>query len=545
MRYAPRVIDLHRVLSGGARRRRACVAGVLALGAALWVPGLGAQDARLALRVWTLRLPGTELGLDLPDLDGDGRVDLAIAHMAAPTGPARAVSLFLQGPRGDRFPATPAGTWPVPPDACAFAGGDLDPAPGGELLFLCPGRVVVLRRPAGGAGWGAHELVEVARVEGFFDYPEGGGLPVWDLVQDLDGDGLPEVLVPVREGYLLLARKADAPLAARGVLEVPPTLRFGPAFEGQLLNRFLTSTSRLRRLVPIDLDGDGRRDLVAYRERGLARFLQRPDGSFPRRPDREEPLQTVSAGAGAGGERKGSDQAFDDVRLDVSDWDGDGRADLVALRTVGELGLFESLRTQVILIRGRADGGFDEATPAAVILLKGVAGDPVFADWDGDGARDLILSSYRVDMFTNVKRALFDSMSIEYQIHLRRPGAAPFAPDPDHGFDVSVPLEALEKRGGMVPVELRADVDGDGVRDLVRRAPEGGLEVQLGRIESPLFGAKRLGFDGDRPLRVGLDRGEPPRVVDLDGDGRDELILEPHGGDDPRARVVRVVGTDG
>lgn len=519
-------------------RPRSLVVLLVGLALTAWMSSraLQAQDRGLALRVWMLRLPGTELGLDIADLNGDGARDLAVAHMTATSGLQRSISVFEHGPAASpRFSGSPAWVVSVPADACAFLAGDFDPGPGGELLVLCPTRVALLRRTG--------EVVDVARMEGFYDYPEDGGLPVWDLAHDLDGDGTLEVLVPTKDGYELYARVGGVgPLARKCVLAVPPETRFGPAFESVLLNRFLTATSRMRRLVVADVNGDGRKDLVAYRDKGLARFLQRADGTFPQRPDSEEPLDVVKQSESPGQEAKDGSEAFANVRLGLTDVDGDGRADLVASRTLGEIGLFESLRTQQLVFRGR-EGGFREDQPDVLLNIKGVSADPILIDWNGDGRRDLVVSSYRMDLFSNVKRALVESLGITYMVYLRREGEPWFGDEPDLSLEVDVPLEALEKRGGAQPVDLTADVDGDGTRDMLRRSPDGPLLVSFGAQTRGLFGGRRSGFD-ERVLQVGVPRSEPPRPVDLDGDGKDELVLEPFGGDDEAARVVRVVGVE-
>ena len=503
---------------------------LLALAAApLALLALRADDRDLALRVWTFRLPGTELGMWAADMDADGRQDLVIAHMTSLSGPARQVSIWLQGPRGSRFEPAPARVWDVPQDACAFAAGDFHPSPGGEVALLCPDRVVLLQGPTGAP-------LEVLRAPGFFDYPEDGALPPWDLVHDLDGDGLPELLVPTQEGYTLLRRGGpDHQLAPAGKVALPAQHRFGPGLETTLLNRFISSTSRLRRVVALDMNGDQRLDLAAYRKRGLARFTQRADGTFPAEPDQELELEVVAAAEREDKQREGTD-AFANLRINLADLDRDGRAELIATRTVGEMGMFESMRTQHYLFRGRPDGTWDQRAPGAIISLKGVSPDPELVDLDGDGRLDLAVASYRMDLLTNVKRAIFESMHIEYAVFLQRRDGA-FDDDPDWSLDLEVPLSTLEKRGGAQAATFRADLDGDGVKDLVARRADGALRVRRGRREG-----NDLSFpeQGERVVSVGST--EPPWVVDLDGDGADELVLEPFGGDDARARTVHLVG---
>jgi len=496
----------------------------LALGAGA---ALRADDQRLALRLWVLRLPGDVLSVAPADMDADGDLDLVVAH-GSPTG--RQVSVFLQGGLGERFADAPAWRWAVPSDACAVVAGDLDPRPGGEVLFLSPRRLVL--------GHDRGKLRALAELATFFDYPEENALPVYDLVWDLDGDGLVEVAVPTKEGYTLLRRQAETSLAAGGAVAVPSKLQFGPSFETILLDRFLTATSRLRRLSAADLDGDGRLDLVAYRDKGVARFLQGEDGSFPERPVAMTPLATLSgARAGAGGS-----EGFDNVQIALDDVDRDGVIDLVVTRTEGELGVFETLRTQQRIHRGRpgaAGAEWDEARPDVAINLKGVTDEPLLIDWDGDGRRDLILSTYRMDMFSNLQRAVTDSLTITYLIFRQRDRAAAeglFGEEPDFTLDVEVPLDVLQRRGGHKAALFDPDFDGDGVRDRVERTPSGELRVVMGRV---LDG--EVGFAEEAPIELTVGRTEPPRVIDLDGDGRDELLLEPFAGSALR-RTVRVVG---
>ena len=498
---------------------------------------LWADDSHLALRVWTFVLPGTELGAATADFNGDGKPDLVVAHLKG-KGAERELSIYFQGPRLKRFTSDkPQRRWAVPADACAFAVGDFDPQAGGEALFLCPTRVVLIR--------GAGETITAFKGEGFFDRREEAALPLWDLVQDLDGDGLPEVLVPTKSGYTVLGRSAKTSLKSRGTLEVPIDQSFGPAFEGKLLNRFLSTRLRLRRVVAIDLNGDKRLDLAAYRAEGLAHFLQRKDGTFPSKPDREEELALVKKAESKGGKKEGEKggEAFANVRLTLDDLDGDGAADLLVTETQGSAGVFSSLSARLVIFRGRAGKArlWNERKPEVVIRLKGLASDPLRVDWDGDGKRDLILSSYRMDMFTNLKRAVFKTLKIEYRVFLQQAKGPLFKRESDVNLEVEVPLDALGARGGHQAVILHADLNGDGLRDQIARRPEGGLRILLGKREKGFLGGTSLGFDTKHPAKLSIF-AEPPRVVDLDGDGKDELIFEPFGGDDLAARTLRVVG---
>ena len=81
-----------------------------------------------------------------------------------------------------------------------------------------------------------------------------------------------------------------------------------------------------------------------------------------------------------------------------------------------------------------------------------------------------------------------------------------------------------------------AELTGDGVRDMIAREPDGGLVIYPGALDGD-----EIVFDEADPLRLKIYRCLPPLAIDLDGDGVDELLLEPFGGDGPVHRTVRLV----
>jgi hypothetical protein len=128
-------------------------------------------------------------------------------------------------------------------------------------------------------------------------------------------------------------------------------------------------------------------------------------------------------------------------------------------------------------------------------------------------------------------------MTITYMIFRQGDGEGLLPDEPSFSIDAEVPLSVLERRGGIRAMLFTADLNGDKVRDMVARRADGGLKVVLGLMEDG-----EPGFAEDAPIRLGVGRTNPPWVRDLDGDGKDELLLEPFGGADLSARTVRVVG---
>jgi hypothetical protein len=496
------------------------------------------------------------LDVEVVDVTGDGRKDVVVAHLVGEGTPAvgRRVSIFTQRAGPEPFSAQASFMRDVPAHAVAFAAADLDPRPGCELAFLGTQGVSVLRSGAKDPPpWGAplSDLAVVSTQASFFENATVLGLPRWDLCVDLDRDGRLELIVPTREGYLVLKNDREKGLVPAAHLSLPTKDRYGPSLETKFLNRFLTFTSTLPRIVAADLDGDGRLDLVAHGQKGLARFLQRPGLGFGPEPDSERRLKVEGANDDA--EPRGElptrprRSAFANVRLQVADLDQDGFSDLVATRTQGEVGVFETLRTQFLVYKGGPEGwntGRDER-PSKVLNQRGVSMDPLLIDWNGDGDKDLIVSALRVDHLTNLGRAITKSMTITYAIYLYRGGKEVYPSEPDFTRDVVVDLSALERRGGAAYATFDADVNGDRLKDMVVRVARDKIQVVPGGIETGFFAGKRLVFDE----RASLTMNVPPNACvlarDVFGKGRDALLLMNPAPDDPERTRVRIVSVGG
>lgn len=530
------------------------VAAIVALGAASLAAGRAHARPGPPLKVHLLKAPGRVLDIAFGDVDADGKEDLLVAHLMGEGrdeggAPLRYISVFRQGEDGGRWGATPSLTRNVPSDAVAFSVGDFDGGKGDDVVFVGARMVSLLGRSASGGL--LEQISAVSSIEGFFDYPANGVLPRWDLAVDL-GSGRKDVLAPVKEGYVLFRNDARTGLARTGVIRVPSSERFGPAFETKFLNRFLTYFTSMPKLCAIDLDGDKRKDLLVYRRRGLARFLQKPDGAFSETPDDEKPLNIVEEAAKRG-KTKGADgkstDSFANVRLTLRDLDADGLPELIATKTIGEIGVFETLKTQIMIWRGtRATGGsttvlgagWNEGKVDRVIGQKGVTTDPQLIDWDGDGKLDLVCSSLRMDYFTNVKRAITKSITISYAIYLQKDTF--FSDEPDYTKDVTLDLDAIERRNGADNVSFIADVNGDKLRDMLVRSERGKLKVVPGGWDSGFFSGKTLTFKEDDAVEIDVPPNCDLEVRDIYRDGKgDVLVLTAPGPEDPERNNVRII----
>ncbi|WP_035647620.1 RHS repeat-associated core domain-containing protein [Bradyrhizobium sp. ORS 285] len=286
------------------------------------------------------------------DLDGNGRVDFVNAWQS---GGALALSIFIASADGTLEPRvdvvtqglTFGGTF-LPMDIDGDGRTDLVYAfdDGGKLgLTVFKSSIDAQGRPT---------LVPGAlNRAGPANLPSGGSL----LAVDVDGDGLTD-LVYVYD---------DA-----GTLGLLPLFSDGSAFAPSSTDVTATTLPSGGRLLPVDLDGDGRIDLAyaydaggklglgLYAARGRSGYIERPSGVVPK------PLPW-------GGTL---------IPLDV---DGDGCIDLVSMTTDPTTG---DLRLEVLQSNAR-----DAFVPRGLSVVKGAgAGATVMpARLAGSGRTDLLV----------------------------------------------------------------------------------------------------------------------------------------------------------
>lgn len=314
---------------------------------------------------------------------------------------------------------------------------------------------------------------------------------------DIDGDGLPdqvwaawdETVFPPLMHLFVRRALADGSLAA--VAEPIPAPVYG---------------CTLVRIAAVDLDGDGRPDLVLGGACGIRVYRQQPGGGFvqtqaitlPNYEQGDELLFADFDGDGkpdmlsSGGatwfrrwHQDASGQFVDAGTVDagiggvgpmrLADLDGDGVPDLVVV-SAG----VQSQRLSVL--KGLGGGAF--GAPVGIDTGDGWPSGIAIADVDGDGRPDILLSIYGSSQPGRV-------LVLQQQA--------------DHRFAITSRIDLGAQADGLV----LADVDGDGRLDAVV-AHASALGVLRGRGDGT-FGAEDLydapptGSPGGNGLGVGKD----------------------------------------
>ncbi|HEX4825724.1 MAG TPA: VCBS repeat-containing protein [Candidatus Polarisedimenticolaceae bacterium] len=509
---------------------------VASLAATLFaVSVVAARPQELSLRRVDLDLPGPP-SLILPvDLDGDGRKDLLVVTAYTQWGSiakdrvenAVAVTEVVPALFDERkilpFLARPDGTYragpafDMPKSWIALAAGSGPHA----AIALTDDGLEALDGSADGTLTSARLIDEPSAFEGARTF-----LSSFEFLQDADGDGVLDAIVPARDGIAIHRGTKDGSFEAKAAtrLRLPEDVVVGG-----------------RRNVPVvkflDVDGDGKLDLVSD---GL-------DG-WPGQ---------VSIARGEGGARFAAPRT-------VTVWCLSDKKRRAAW--FGELapGARPSFVTREQLETGKSDRkeamkpqmrygvhtiGADLAVPAQAATTFDAEGyaftgafedgvDLQFIDLDGDGRRDLVTVTVDVGMW-QMLRALTSKkigIGLDFRVYAQdAQGGFHLVPDQVLHEKLNLDLNRFEiSRLG----QFQGDFDGDGRIDFVHLGKGKTITIHRGEPGGRYPEKPDLAIElQDEPEDVML-----VRVRDFDGDGRSDIAVtrtldSPEAGASARAKI--------
>ena len=400
----------------------------------------------------------------------------------------------------------------VPGDVVAVDAAELGLAPGPELVLLSAGELRVLSLRG--------EPLLAERIEPPLPLPpRTWELARAELVRDWDSDGRLEVLAPSAAGVRLLPL---VPGDAIQELALPLVADYGsPTLENYFRPGLLSSVVSWPSVALADDDGDGRADLFASDRYQLYVFRSTPAG-LPRVPTWVRSFPPFSA------EEERRHLASTRLTL-VRDLDGDGRADLVVDRMVGELARSRSA-TSIHLNGGT--GADPLAPPSARIERTGGNAVMRLGDVDGDGHVELLEAYIGFGVLQAIRMLTLQHAELRLRV-LSLPADGGATPRESWSDDVSFPFDFTTTRvRGVLPF-IEGDWNGDGRIDLCWSDDGKLLRFRLGEPDGagPRFG----------PIvaSVPLELSGELKAADLDRDGLPDFVAFDPLDADGRLRVGR------
>jgi hypothetical protein len=239
-------------------------------------------------RVHELPAPGRIGSAGFADLDGDGRNDVYLVSLTGvPPDARRELRIHFQEPDGT-LPLAPGMTLAVDPGAAAFDVADLPDGPGEEFVLLLRHHLRVLSL----AGRQLRQRdIEIPGEPTVATAPDERGLDRLHMARDGIGPGL-RLLVPGFGDCAILTPEGEVKgrldVGQRANYFIPP--RPGPVVGESELETYYDYP----RLELGEVNGDRRVDLISATRHEVRVFLQRPDGGFDTQPSRRLPLRRLS-----------------------------------------------------------------------------------------------------------------------------------------------------------------------------------------------------------------------------------------------------------
>lgn len=469
------------------------------------------QDADIQFTSFTLAMHGDRQDTVVYDFNGDGRADVLCTCIDTETEPPTRWAFFYYQKADGSFESKPDRALPIPRQVVALVYGDFDGDAATEVGFLASDGVYFFPKDS-------DKPVKLIHTAVFFTAPSDFIIPVWQYRQDLDGNGLDDLLVPVDKGYKVYFQTEKGKFGRISSLESDdrdPSRRALKVSSRATQDRYRSSTLRFEKLVPrleaVDIDGDGKKDLVSISKDLLTVFFMSAEGTYDPKAREIREVKTLSS--------KEQADSVEVTGIQFIDLNGDKLPELVVTKIEGQLGMVESLQTNIYIHRGNGKAAF---TPEQSLLIPGLSIFPTFIDMDGDGKLDL----YATFVSTGVIQKLLEAKimgDVNITTGVWRCTDEGYK-DMDYTKDLLVKSEVIEKRSGVPVVYIGGDFNGDKRPDMIIVQPGKEIGIHMGRKHYK-GGSTTIGFEANPSQSIPItDQPDFVQFFDINGDGITDLI---------------------
>lgn len=420
------------------------------------------------------------------DLNGDGRDEILLFCCDETSTPLKKYLLCFASDAAGVIGTTPSFRLDLPPETGTLFFAEVDGAAPQELIAADAVGATVYRYTGGTLQAGAtprfHSLL-----------PSGSREPLFlrNAVEDLDGDGIDEWLIPVSAGYVV--RHADKEIT---------TVRCDVASEIRRSENMVV-THRLPPYSSFALADEANRGL-AFLSDEYADFAHGPNWSEHKRF--KIPLNV--------------EEKWESVAK-MNDINNDGFPDLTVTQTRGTV----NLESTSAIYLATAPFVYDE-TPSATFSSKGAVSSPTMKDVDGDGDLDAIVITISLGVKNLISYFVRGKISVDAGVYLFDDGG--FGTKPD--YESSLTLDAPEGRDQIA--YKMDDFNGDGIMDLAFSRAADNFAIFAGETGSFLSSKPIAEFDVPSFGMV--------HTCDLNGnDMRDIVLIHPAGAQGKRVDIIQ------
>ncbi|MBR9728403.1 FG-GAP repeat domain-containing protein [Shewanella intestini] len=339
-----------------------------------------------------------------------------------------------------------------------------------------------------------------------------------DFVRDINGDGLGDVIISdFNQTHLLLAQ-ADGSWHQQsiGLLPIVEVTQSGAEYSRS-------------EIFYSDMNFDQRLDLIKVGEGMLEVYYQKEDGTFADVAGFVSVSQPIS-GVNWWNKRDAYGKPLDQSDLlyrkveHIKDINGDGFTDLV-VRYTKSSGVFDRSNDYEVYLGTQPNSESLSNTvqfsrnPSSLIRAEGTLTGLKFADLDNDNIEEVIVSGFDIGV-TQVIGALL-SGSIDQDVYIFKMDTnSQFPSEANESKQVQLNFSLTSGQSGQ-PVVMVADINGDGLDELLLSDSDAAIKIYTGQKGAVPFSRKSQSLNVDVPTE-----GSMLSVADINGDGKDDLYLQ-------------------
>ena len=362
----------------------------------------------------------------------------------------------------------------------------------------------------------AREFEPLVNLGSFFGGKIGGQLSNVALAEDLNGDNLDDLLLPNFDGWQVTLQSLTRSF------EEPQTI--GPAPSMRAGSRYVAYSAA--EVFKLDHNMDGLIDAAFWSDGEFLVHYLKDSGRFEEAPipvdlgiEGLSDDGNISLGIGT---NRDDEQRIEKVLSGFEDLNADGIADLIIHSFLVD-GIFGT-KTRIDVHFGKSGAkGHVEYPPQAdtSVLSKGIQFGSDQLDIDKDGASEIMVLSTNVTIPAMVRALVARSVVLDINIYRISKKHFPEVPSITRRVTASIDFSSGKLS---IPAVLLADVTGDGLKDMLVQSGDDELSIYAGNGKLSLFSETPVAIKLSLPATLAaLD--DAIQVVDLDEDGRDELVM--------------------
>jgi hypothetical protein len=332
-----------------------------------------------------------------------------------------------------------------------------------------------------------------------------------DFIQDLNDDALDDAMISNFYNINVLIGQIDGSLISQDLPIEPEVNVYSKSVSYQQTKLYLN-----------DINFDNKVDIIKVGEGEMKIYHQLDKGKFE--------VQATLLNINESINRKDEDREIDDVSInsgsdynrkleELLDLNVDGITDMVVLYTKNS-GVFDIENNYEIYLGKNIEGQLIYGEePTSVIKADGTLMGLKFVDIDNDEKSEILTAGFEIGVFKIIDVLLTGDIDIDVYL---------FKMDLDGNF-ISKPIVSkdvelnfsLSSGQGSIPMFELADINGDGLKDLVLSDSEKELKIYHGQNSKRLYAKRGVKYKTQLPKN-----GQMVLVNDLNDDGKDDLLFK-------------------